>query len=74
MRANRGIGDAVRGKPDMDCLRALPKDLSDWQATVEFTLGPYATGRDLRDISAIDFSRSSALARSSSMVCLVVLK
>jgi len=49
----------VRGKPDMDCLRALPKDLGDWQATVEFTLGPYATGRDFRDISALDFSKSA---------------
>lgn len=59
VRANRGIGEAVRGKPDMDCLRALPKDLGDWQTTVEFALGPYATGRDLREISAIDFSKSA---------------
>jgi len=59
VRANRGIGEAVRGKPDMDCWRALPKDLGEWQATVEFALGPYASGRDLREISAIDFSRSA---------------
>ena len=59
VRANRTIADTVRGKPDMDCLKALPKDLGDWQATVEFALGPYATSRDLREISAIDFSRSA---------------
>jgi monoamine oxidase len=59
VRANRGIGDAVRGKPDMDCWRALPKDLGEWQGTVEFTLGPYASGRDLREISALDFSKSA---------------
>ncbi len=59
VRSNRGIGEAVRGKPDMDCLRALPKDLGEWQASVEFVLGPYATGRDLREISALDFSKSA---------------
>lgn len=59
VRTNRAIGEAVRGKADMDCVRALPKDLGDWQATVEFTLGPYATGRDLREISAQDFSKSA---------------
>jgi monoamine oxidase len=58
VRSNRGIAETVRGKADMDCLRALPKDLGDWQATVEFTLGPYATGRDLREVSAQDFSKS----------------
>ena len=58
VRANRAIGDAVRGKPDMDCQRALPKDLGDWQSTVEFTLGPHAFGKDLREISALDFSKS----------------
>ncbi|AMN38774.1 flavin monoamine oxidase family protein [Rhodoplanes sp. Z2-YC6860] len=58
VRSNRSIAEAARGRADMDCLRALPKDLGDWQPTVEFTLGPYATGRDLREISAQDFSRS----------------
>lgn len=59
VRSNRGIGDAVRGKSDMDCQRALPKDLGEWQATVEFTLGPYAAGKDLREMSALDFSKSA---------------
>jgi monoamine oxidase len=59
VRSNRAIGDAVRGKPDMDALRALPRDLGDWQASVEFALGPYSNGKDLRDISAIDLSRAA---------------
>lgn len=59
IRSNRGIGDAVRGKPDMDCQRALPRDLGEWQATVEFALGPYMTGKDLREMSAADFGKSA---------------
>jgi monoamine oxidase len=59
IRANRGVGDVVRGKPDMDCQRALPRDLGEWQATVEFALGPYAAGKDLREMSALDFSKSA---------------
>jgi hypothetical protein len=59
VRSNRAIGDAVRGRPDMDALRALPRDLGDWQASVEFALGPYGTGKDLRDVSAIDLSRAA---------------
>jgi monoamine oxidase len=59
VRSNRAIGDAVRGKADMDGLRALPKDLGDWQASVEFALGPYSTGKDLRDISTIDLGKAA---------------
>jgi monoamine oxidase len=59
VRANRAIAEAGRGKTDVDCLRALPKDFGDWQATVEFTLGPYATAKDLRDLSAHDVSKLS---------------
>jgi monoamine oxidase len=59
VRSNRAIGDAVRGKADMDCQRALPKDLGEWQATVEFALGPYAAGKDLREMSALDFNKSA---------------
>jgi monoamine oxidase len=38
-------------------LRALPRDLGDWQTTVEFILGPYACGKDLAQVSAMDLSR-----------------
>jgi monoamine oxidase len=59
VRSNRAIDEAARGKTDVDCHRALPKDLGDWQATVEFTLGPYSSARDLEAISALDFSKAA---------------
>jgi monoamine oxidase len=58
VRCNRAIQDAARGKVDVSCLQALPKDLLDLQATVEFFLGPWGCGKDLREISAMDFAKS----------------
>ena len=58
VRANRTIQDAARGKNDVSCLQALPKDLADWQPSVEFALGPFGCGKSLEDISAMDFARS----------------
>ena len=40
VRAKRAIDDAAR-KSDGSCAQALPKDLGDWQRTIEFTLGPF---------------------------------
>src|SRR6267154_5490211 len=57
VRANRAIDDASRGKADVACASALPKDLGDWASTVEFMLGANAAGKDLKDISAIDKAR-----------------
>jgi monoamine oxidase len=57
VRANRAIDDLAR-KADMSCATALPKDLGDWAATVEFILGAYATGKDLKDLSAMDQVRA----------------
>ena len=57
VRANRAIDDLAR-KVDMSCATALPKDLGDWAATVEFMLGAYATGKDLKDLSAMDQVRA----------------
>lgn len=54
VRANRAIDDAARGKADASCADVLPKDLGEWAATVEFVLGPSATGKDLRDLSVLD--------------------
>jgi monoamine oxidase len=59
VRANRAIQEAARGKSDMSCQQALPKDLGDWQPSVEFFLGPFGCGKNLEDISAMDFARSS---------------
>jgi monoamine oxidase len=54
VRTNRAIEDASRGKVDVACASALPKDLGDWAGTAEFVMGASATGKDLRDLSVID--------------------
>lgn len=58
VKANRAIQDAARGKVDVSCAQALPKDLGDWRPAVEFVLGPFGCGKNLEDISAMDFARS----------------
>jgi monoamine oxidase len=45
----------------------LPKDLGDWAGTVEFVLGANATGKDLKDVSAIDKAR--AQERTAAIAC-----
>jgi monoamine oxidase len=67
VRANRAIDDASRGRLDMSCATALPKELGDWAGTVEFLLGANATGKDLKGLSAIDKSR--AQDRSAALAC-----
>jgi monoamine oxidase len=67
VRANRAIDDASRGKADVSCASALPKDLGDWAATIEFLLGANATGKDLKEVSAIDKAR--AQDRSAALAC-----
>jgi monoamine oxidase len=54
VRANRAVDDASHGKIDVSVASALPKDLGDWAGTAEFVLGASATGKDTRDVSAID--------------------
>jgi monoamine oxidase len=58
VRSNSAIADAARGKTDVNCAQALPRDLGEWRATVEFVLGPYGFAKDLADISAADFAKS----------------
>ena len=67
VRANRAIQEAARGKADVSCMQALPKDLGDWRPAVEFVLGPFACGKSLDEISAMDFSR--ALERDADAYC-----
>jgi monoamine oxidase len=67
VRANRGIDDASHGKIDISCAAALPKDLGEWAGMVEFVLGASFTGKDLKDVSAIDKSR--AQDRSVAIAC-----
>ncbi len=58
VRSVRAIDEATR-KADMSCAQALPKDLGEWRATIDFVLGPYSCGKDLADVSAVDFSKSA---------------
>lgn len=67
VRANRAIGEAARGRQDVSCAQALPKDLGDWQPTIEFVLGPFGCAKDLTEVSALDFARS--LERDNDMFC-----
>lgn len=59
VRANRAIKDAARGKADVNCAQALPKDLGEWRPAVDFVLGPFGCAKDLAEISAVDFARSA---------------
>ena len=59
VRANRAIIEAGRGRLDVPATQALPRDLGEWQRTVEFVLGPFGCAKDLADLSAADFSRSA---------------
>jgi monoamine oxidase len=58
VHANRAIDDASRGKADQSCASVLPKDLGDWAGTIEFVLGANGTGKDLRDVSAMERARA----------------
>lgn len=57
-RANAAIADAAR-KADIAAAQALPNDLGEWRAAVEFMLGPYFCGKDLSEISAADLARAA---------------
>jgi monoamine oxidase len=67
VRANRAIDEASRGKADVACISALPKDLGDWASAVDFVLGANATGKDLQDLSAVD--KAHAQDRGSAIGC-----
>ncbi len=58
-RSSRAISDAARGRADVSCEQALPKDLGEWRGCVEFVLGPFGCGKNLDGISAMDFASSA---------------
>jgi monoamine oxidase len=58
LRCNRAVTEAGRGKVDVSCAQALPKDLGDWGPTMDFVLGAFGCGKALSDISAMDFAKS----------------
>jgi monoamine oxidase len=57
VRATRAIADAARGKADVAAAHAMPRDLGEWNATIEFALGPFGIAKDLGDVSAMDFAK-----------------
>jgi monoamine oxidase len=59
VRAQRAIAEAARGKTDSSCAQALPRDLGEWRPSVEFVLGPFGCGKDLSEISVVDFAKSA---------------
>ncbi len=67
VRANTAISDSVRKGADVACSQVLPKDLGEWRATIEFTLGPYGCGKELSEVSTADLSR--APDRENSRFC-----
>lgn len=58
-RGKRAIEDAARGKIDISCAQAMPKDLGEWQPLMEFYLGPFGCGKDFSELSVADFTRSN---------------
>jgi monoamine oxidase len=58
VRARRAIADAARARTDLSCAAAMPGDLDLWAATIDFVLGASATGKDLKDLSAMDRARA----------------
>jgi monoamine oxidase len=67
VRTNSAIADAARGRVDVSCAQALPKDLADWRPAIEFVLGPYGANKELAEISSVDFSRMAE--RDSNAFC-----
>jgi monoamine oxidase len=58
VRCRRAISSAARGGADVSCAQALPNDLGDWRATMEFVLGPFGCGKDADEVSAMDVAKS----------------
>ena len=57
VRSRRAIADAGKSRIDGPAVRALPADLGDWRATMEFMLGPFVCGKDLSVLSVVDLAR-----------------
>jgi monoamine oxidase len=55
--AIRAIDNAARSS-DAACEQALPDNLGGWRSTIEFVLGPFLCGKDLAQLSTVDFSRA----------------
>jgi monoamine oxidase len=58
VRARRAIEDGAR-KADVSCAQVMPKDLGEWQPSVEFFLAALAFGKDFNELSVVDVSRAA---------------
>ena len=67
VRCNLAISDAAAGKDDISCAKALPEDLGNWRRTMEFILGPYRFGADLKDLSAKEYAVT--IDRKPALLC-----
>jgi monoamine oxidase len=67
VRANSAIAEAARGRVDVSCAQALPKDLGEWRPSIDFVLGAYGAGKELTEVSAMDLARSAE--RDNSAFC-----
>lgn len=67
VRCNLAISDAAAVKDEISCADALPKDLGDWRQTMEFILGPYRFGADLKELAAKEYAVS--IDRNPALLC-----
>lgn len=61
VRARRAIEDAGRRaetRADISCAQALPGDLGEWRASIDFNLGPFNCAKDLAELSVLDCAKS----------------
>jgi len=67
VRCRAAIAQAAADKGDVSCAEALPTDLGYWQRTMEFVLGPYRFGAELKELSAKEYT--SCIDRSPKWLC-----
>jgi monoamine oxidase len=58
VRCYAAIAQAAADKSDLSCAEVLPADLGYWQRTMEFVLGPYRFGAELKELSAKEYATS----------------
>jgi monoamine oxidase len=58
VRAQRALAAGGNNKTDI-AAAALPRDLGNWRASIEFALGPYLCGKELTQVSGTDLAHQS---------------
>ena len=59
VKITRAVGEAARGRADVSLAAAIPSNLGEWGATAAYMAGVQGTGKELKDISVVDFSRAT---------------